>query len=421
MEPLKLYFDFRDIFRSPRLALSGKKIWIFLTANLIGFSVYFILNYLGYLASGLSLVNTWNNYGLYPCLAGTGSPWFSMLLFWIGTIFWFLAISMACTAVARVTYKQLKGDEFYSSFDGWKYVKKHWHPVVFTSLSIFLIICFFIIMAALFALLGKIPFIGEYLFVLPYLLYFFGAVFTIYTAVVFIISFIYTPAITAALEEDTMGAVFNSYSLTWSQPWRILTYHLVLLPLLTLSVSVFKYFWLGGFKFINAVFGHASLMGEKLSNITGTAAGIIWPNRLTHLFSHNSGFGPKGSYYGEYHGSSETCFSWFCDSSFPTAGDTLSGSEWGAAVILSFFLFILTLSVFSYALSILSVGETIMLIIFRKKSDDDNILERKDEEDLEAEEEDEDFDVENETNNSTSENDSDDTGPGSGPERKDGK
>lgn len=421
MEPLKLYFDVRDIFRSPRLALSGKKIWIFLTANLIGFSVYFILNYLGYLASGLSLGNTWNNYGLYPCLAGTGSPWFSMLLFWIGTIFWFLAVSMACTAVARVTYKQLKGDEFYSSFDGWKYVKKHWHPVVFTSLSIFLIICFFIIMAALFALLGKIPYIGEYLFVLPYLLYFFGAVFTIYTAVVFIISFIYTPAITATLEEDTMGAVFNSYSLTWSQPWRILTYHLVLLPLLALSVSVFKHFWLGGFKFINAVFGHTSLMGEKLSNITGTAAGIVWPDRLTHLFSYNSGFGPKGAYIEEYHSSSETCLAWFCDSGFPTAGGTLSGSEWGAAVILSFFLFILTLSVFSYALSILSVGETIMLIIFRKKSDDDNILERKDEEDLEAEEEDEDFDVENETNDSTSENGSDDTEPGSKPERKEEK
>ena len=35
MEPMKLYFDVRDIFRAPRLALSGKKIWIFLVANVI--------------------------------------------------------------------------------------------------------------------------------------------------------------------------------------------------------------------------------------------------------------------------------------------------------------------------------------------------------------------------------------------------
>jgi len=40
MEPMKLYFDVRDIFRAPRLALSGKKIWIFLVANLIGYVCY---------------------------------------------------------------------------------------------------------------------------------------------------------------------------------------------------------------------------------------------------------------------------------------------------------------------------------------------------------------------------------------------
>ena len=40
MEPMKLYFDVRDIFRSPRLALSGKKIWLFLKANLFSFYLY---------------------------------------------------------------------------------------------------------------------------------------------------------------------------------------------------------------------------------------------------------------------------------------------------------------------------------------------------------------------------------------------
>ena len=46
MEPMNLHFDVRDIFRSPRLALSGKKIWIFLSANVIGYVAYFILNYI---------------------------------------------------------------------------------------------------------------------------------------------------------------------------------------------------------------------------------------------------------------------------------------------------------------------------------------------------------------------------------------
>ena len=68
MEPMKLYFDVRDIFRAPRLALSGKKIWIFLVANVIGYVCYFILNYIALALSGVSFGQTWSAQGLYPCL-----------------------------------------------------------------------------------------------------------------------------------------------------------------------------------------------------------------------------------------------------------------------------------------------------------------------------------------------------------------
>ncbi len=383
MEPMKLYFDVRDIFRAPRLALSGKKIWIFIIANLLGYAVYFILNYLGFSLSGSSFTNTWQTYGLYPCLFASGAPGYVMALFWIATLFWFYAISMACTAVARVTYKQLKGDDFYSSGDAWKYVKKHWHPVIFSSISLFLILVFFVAMATIFALFGKIPFVGEYLFVLPYLLYFFGAVFTLYTGVVFLISFIYTPAIVATIEEDTMGAVFNNYAVTWGQPWRIVLYHAVLLPLLYLAVAVFKLFWLGGIKLINVVFGHPWLMGEKLSDIVGTAARTVWPENLVHSIVQACTSHASSCCGGCHCLANCDWYGWL----IPASSGPLSGSQTGAAFILGIFLFILMVTIFSYALSLLSVGETLMFTIFHKISDDDNILERKDEEELEEEEE----------------------------------
>ena len=72
----------------------------------------------------------------------------------------------------------------------------------------------------------------------------------------------------------------------------------------------------------------------------------------------------------------------------PVSSGSLSGTESAAAFIVGIFLFLITLSFFSYFLSILSVGETIMFTIFRKKSDDDNILDRKDEEELEEEDDD---------------------------------
>ena len=72
----------------------------------------------------------------------------------------------------------------------------------------------------------------------------------------------------------------------------------------------------------------------------------------------------------------------------PASSGSLSSTESAAAFIVGIFLFLITLSFFSYFLSILSVGETIMFTIFRKKSDDDNILDRKDEEELEEEDDD---------------------------------
>jgi hypothetical protein len=375
MERMKLYFDVRDIFRAPRLGLSGKKIWVFLSANLIGFTVYWILSYISLMSSGMSFTEAWNRFGLYPCLYGTPANWWSWLIYWIGIIFWFYTIFLACTAVSRITFKQLKGNEFYSAGDSIHFVKKHWRPVILTPISLLLIIIFFVLMAIAFALVGKIPIIGELLFAIPYLFYFFGSVFTIYTAIVLLISLIYTPAIVGTYEDDTMGTVFQSYSITWSQPWRIIAYHFVLLPIMGLGFFIFKWFWFTGFKLINVVFGMNWLMGEKLGKIVSWATDVVTPSAVFNFPSN-------------FHLSLGSLQLNVQPWEFALLYDSkLSATEYLAGGILVFFFFILILSVFSYALSLLSVGETIMFVLFRNKSDAENLLERLNE-DNEKEEDD---------------------------------
>ena len=374
MGPMKLHFDIRDIFRAPRLALSGKKILIFTVGNLVGFIAYWIFSYIAFSLAGNSFNQVWSDYGLYPCLFGHEAPWYAWLVYSFGITKWIILILMSCTAVSRVTYKQLKGDEFYSSGDAYNFVKKHWHPVIFTSISLVLIIVFFLIGASVLALIGKIPYIGEFLFVIPYLLYFFGSIFTIYTIIVFINSLIYTPAIVASCEEDTMGAVFQNYSITWSQPWRIILYNLILLPIVCLGVHILKFFWTGGFKLINCVFGCSWFMGAKLSNIVGWSVNILSPSFCTSPLS-----------LCKFSCCTQNASS-ICSFSIP-GGAALSTTEIGAGIILTFFLFLIILSVISYGLSILSVGQTIMFVIFKKKTDDDNLLERKDEDELEENDE----------------------------------
>ena len=382
MEPLNLHFNFRDIFRSPRLALSGKKIWTFIVANFVAYVIYFILNYIALSLSGQSFNETWNTQGIYPCLYLLGGPWFAWALFWTSILFWIFTIQLASTAVARITYKQLKGDDFFSANDGWRYVKKHWHPIIFSPISLILILFLFLAISALFALIGKIPYLGEFIFALPYPVYFFGSMFTIYTGIVLVISFLYSPAIVATMEEDTMGAVFNSYAITWSQPWRIITYYAILIPIATIGVTTLKIFSFYSIKLINTIFSHYILMGSKLTDIFGSAADIVWPKEL--FLSISTGLTTCSLLCGNSCNLS-VHLNVFYSRFIPSAPQSISGSEYFATIFLSIFLFILTLSFLSYMLSILSVGNTLMFSIYRMRSDNDNILTHKDEDELEEE------------------------------------
>tara|TARA_B100001123_G_scaffold402432_1_gene490018 strand:- start:3 stop:1214 length:1212 start_codon:yes stop_codon:yes gene_type:complete len=378
MQPIKLYFDVRDIFRAPRLALSGKKIIVFIQANLIGYFAYWIFNYLGAMVHGVSFSDTWSMYGLYPCLLTIESlPLLPCILFWAGIVFWFFAISLGSTAVSRVTYCQLKGDEFYSGSDAWNYVKRHWHPIIYSSISLLLILVFLFVVAGILGLIGKIPYVGEFLFVLPYLLYFFGSVFTIYTGIVLLVSLIYTPSIVATYEEDTMGTVWHNFSITWGQPWRMISYHFVLLPLLLIGGYLFSHFWMIGYSLINNVFGHDWLMGTKLMNIVGWASQAVHPEALCSLIGNNCSV---------CNVCSTGCLS--CGSILSASAMNVTGTEQIAAFILAIFLFLIMVSAVSYTMSIFAVGETLMFIILKNRTDNDNILEKNDEDDVDDEDSD---------------------------------
>ncbi len=177
-------------------------------------------------------------------------------------------------------------------------------------------------------------------------------------------------------EEDTMGTVFQSYSITWSQPWRILLYHVVLLPILAIGVFVFKWFMNASFSLVNYGFGCEWFMGEKLHKIVSYAYEKVYPEFINTIC---------GTLCCITSCISKCCC--ICLSFTPyNDGGNLTGTETASAIILGIFIFMVVLSVVSYGLSVLSVGETIMYLIFKKKSDNDNLLERKDEDDLDEDE-----------------------------------
>ena len=382
MSPMNLYFDVRDIFRAPRLALSGIKIWIFIVGNLAGFIAYWVFTYLSLAMSGMALSDAIAKYGLYPCLYGNEADWYSWVTYFIGVEAWILAIYLACTAVSRVTLKQLKGNDFLSAGDAWSYVHKHWHAVVFSPVAIGFIIAFFIVFDGFFALLSSIPYLGEFLFVVPYVLYFFGSVFTLYTLFVLFVSLVYTSSIVGVYEEDTMGTDIQSYSIAWSQPWRGIAYLIILIPLVLLGLEILSWFWFNAIGFINYVFGCEWFMAGKLSNMASYASSLVCPAWICEMAAcvRNCVAGCLGCFY-----SLPSLFSTTC--AVPTS--VMSGTEAIAGVVLAVSYFLIGLSIVSYGISIVSVGETLMFIIFKKKSDDDDLLQRKDEDELEEDMDDE--------------------------------
>ena len=118
-------------------------------------------------------------------------------------------------------------------------------------------------------------------------------------------------------------------------------------------------------------------MGSKLLDIVGWATQAVHPGALCSLLGNACGI-------------CSTCFTGClnCGSVLASSGVDLSGTELVAAFILSVFLFLLMVSAVSYTMAVLSVGETLMFIIFKQRSDDENLLERKDEDELEEEEDD---------------------------------
>tara|TARA_Y100001960_G_C14461375_1_gene722254 strand:- start:61 stop:780 length:720 start_codon:yes stop_codon:yes gene_type:complete len=220
----------------------------------------------------------------------------------------------------------------------------------------------------IFAFFCKIPILGPFLYVLPYPIYIFGSIFTIYSFIVLIISIIYVPSIVGIYEEDTMGTIFQTYSITMSQPWRIIIYNFILIPVSYLAITFISWVYHASIGLMNFIFGF--VMGKPFENIFSFASSIVFPDNMVNYINNRLSLFDLTYLIPDINNSY----------SYLSVPDTLAG------IILSLFLFLICLSVLSYGLSVISVGNSIAFIIFKKISDDDNILERETGKELEIDE-----------------------------------
>ncbi|NOZ57574.1 MAG: hypothetical protein GXO73_12390 [Calditrichaeota bacterium] len=368
---IKLYFDFRDIFRSPRIALSIQRIWIQFVGLAVGYVGYLIFTYLAFLSAGKGLADMWEQWGLLPCLwAATGSvPWYSWIIYAVGLIILVVAWLIASTAVSRASYKLLKGDNFYTWREAYSFAFKKAPSVIMAPVGIALIALSFVIGAWVVGLLGRIPYVGELGLSLFTFVWLAAALFLFFLLIVTGVAFVIAPAVLATTDEDAFETIFQSFSVTWSQPWRFVVYQALSGLLTVVAFGILAWFVKQAFIIMNGLFGFS--MGEKYINLASHGQYLVqkWVFLAQDWIQ---------AIYGSV--SSHIFFS-----------HEFYALELPTVLLISAYIFAISLViagawVVSYGLATFNVGNTLIYVIIRKKKDDENLLERKDREE-EAEEE----------------------------------
>jgi len=365
-----LEFTYKDVFRAVRFGASPKQVWLAFRGILYAFFFYVIFSYAGFLVSGWTFKNIWQTYRFIPCpFYNAQLTWYGWLLWGIGalivTFFYFVTL----TAISKVTYERLRGDEFYEAKEAWKFALKNWKGTFLSPIYLIIFIAILILVGLVFGLVGRIPHVGQILIGLMSLPIFGGAFFVVYLSIVLFVVSVIGPAIVATTESDTFDTLFEGFSVLYDQTWRFFLWEFIL-----------------GLCTLLAMFVFALLMKYSLS-LTKWAIGVwagprgwwdvMWNNGRWYLYLP---FAPT------------FLLRWFPSLVAPGKFLALGALKTYPGVTTQFGAFLLGMSFYAlaflivgYGVSVFAAGQTIIYTILVKLKDEKNLLEMK-EETFEAEE-----------------------------------
>ncbi len=366
----KLHFNYKDIFRSLKVGFSAKKVWMMFLGLLFGFIGYSLLTYVAYLVAGNEFITVWENYRLLPFPEPLlyPFPWYSWLLFGAGALFFVCATLLAGTAVSKVTYEQLRGDEFYEAKDAFRFAFKQTASVFASPLLLVGFIALVVAGGLLLSLLGAIPQVGEVIVGLLALPALGASLFIVYLLVVLFFSLLIGPSIVGATKNDAFDTIFEVFSCVNEQPARLAWYLVVVAALSRIGSFLFGLATSGAYRIGNLIL--STFTGEKMADLLANATFYFkinlpswWPAQLHDLFNY-----VNGTVYGMPHvymPSEYVSLGWGLD-----AGAVLIGAAFYVAAIM----------VVAYGCSVWYSGNTLIYIALAKKKDDKNILEIPDDE-----------------------------------------
>lgn len=213
-----LRYDYRDMFGAACLGLRLRKWLVALPAMLAGVLWWAGLGWAALLVRGLSPSLVWNVYGPVPWPSRVSVGGVAPAVLWgIGATGFTAAWLMACCGVGRITYHQLKGNEFFSLTEAWRFALRKWKAVLLPGLVLVVGAGLLLGLLLLLCVVGRLSLpVAGLLFPLGVLV----AFSLLYLAVVFGVGLCMTPAVVAASGSETLETAFELFSIQSGQGKR---------------------------------------------------------------------------------------------------------------------------------------------------------------------------------------------------------
>lgn len=360
-------FNFKDVFRAGRFGFSAKKIWIGFAGLTIGLILYCLFAYAAFATSpNWTITQVWQTFRYIPHPFGVHLAWWGWVIWGVGVaLFGFMKMISLC-AIAKVTFEQLRGDEFYEAKEAFKFAFKNWKGVFLSPVTLAIVIGVILLFGFILGLGGRIPYVGQILVGIFALPIFAAALFLVYLCVVFFVSLFLSPSVVATTKSDTFDTLFEVFSVLNDQPWRLFLWETVLAVVSFVGAFILGFFVKRGL--LLSKFALSLWAGPR------HWMDIVWMKGLWYL--PQAAFPP---------------FSWIANGFLPVMTTSRvtyvagNGAEAFAGWLLGLSFHFVVIFVIAYALAIVGSGNALIYTVLVKIKDDKNLLERREEEEFEPE------------------------------------
>lgn len=305
-----LHYDFRDILPAPARALRAKKILVMTLFLLAGLAVYDVFAYLALALGSDSGGAVWKVHNLFPFIWFRFDTLFAEAIFILGIGAGLFMVMLGMFAVAAIDFEAMRGNPFFGWAASIRFAFRRASQIFFSELAI---VAFLVFVALLFALLGlvsRIPWLGEWLYALAFVIPgFIIAMLALFALAVFQASFLVMP-ITAAAERngEVFGSLVETFSVILRQPVRWIAFTAYGLVTAKLAGFVYAYFayrsvqfmgWAGSLagadteRQIRAGLGHLPLRSETVHELLNVFPGVDWGVNLAR-YSFGAGDSAAG-------------------------------------------------------------------------------------------------------------------------------